>query len=305
MTPSNTEAGQRYRSADHSDQSIQASASALVIGGTGTTGSRVVAQLRAEGAAYRLATRSPSADDSAHVAFDWFAPETHLPALAGVDRVYLIAPVGVANPIPVLEPFLHAAREAGVRRVVLLSSSAVTEDTPVLGQAHRLVRELLPEWAILRPSWFMQNFIDAGHPIAEGLRTRGEIVTAAGTGRVPFVDAADIAAVAVRSLLDVDPPNVERVITGPEALSYDQAVAIIAEVTGRPVAHRSVEDDAFVAHLVANGIPAEFAAVLGRLDQGIRQGSEDRTTSVVVEVTGRQPGSFREFVTANRAAFPG
>jgi uncharacterized protein YbjT (DUF2867 family) len=268
----------------------------LVTGGTGTTGSRVTAMLREERAEVRIATRSPGGDP-AHVRFDWSEPATHGPALAGVDRIYLVAPIGVAEPAPIVEPFLQKAYSTGVRRVVLLSSSAVSEDSG-LGALHGTVRSVMPEWVVLRPSWFMQNFVGE-HLVAAGIRERGEIVTATGPGRVAFIDATDIAAVAVRSLLDPLPHNENHVLTGPEALSYTDAAAIITELTGRTVRHRDVGTDEFAALLVTVGIPAEFAALLAGLDENIRHGTEDRVTATVAEITGRPPRSFRDFIADN------
>lgn len=256
---------------------------ALVIGGTGTTGSLLAALLPDA----RIGTRKPVRDD--HVRFDWDVPATFDTALEGVDRVYLIPPVGVADPAPVVESFLARARL--VRRVVLLSSSAVGESATGMGALPALVRTT-PEWAVLRPSWFMQNFT-GDHAVAAGVRA-GEIVTGTGAGRVGFVDAADIAAVAARALLDPVPHNTDHLITGPEALSYADAAAIITEVTGRQVRHRSVGTAEMTERLAAE-LPREFAAILAQLDEDIRGGAEDRVTTTVEDVTGRPPRSFRDF----------
>jgi uncharacterized protein YbjT (DUF2867 family) len=96
-----------------------------------------------------------------------------------------------------------------------------------------------PEWAILQPSWFMQNFTGT-HPTAIALRERGEIATATGNGRVGFIDARDIAAAAAETLLTPEPPNARYVLTGPETLSYPQIAAILTEVTGRHIRHTAL-----------------------------------------------------------------
>lgn len=264
----------------------------LVIGATGTTGSRVAAGLAERGVPARQATRTPTAPGQ--VRFEWTDTDTHRPALKGVDAIYLIAPIGVADPAPLVEPLLREAVESGVRRVVLLSSSAVTDHTPGLGALPRLVRTMSPEWTVLRPSWFMNNFT-GDHPVAQGVRA-GEIVTATGSGRVGFVDAADIAAVAVHALTDERPHDTDHVITGPQALSYTAAAAIITEVTGRPVRHRAVGVPELRARLSA--YPSEFAAVLAALDADIAAGAEDRVTDTVARVTGRPARDFRGFVRA-------
>ncbi|TCO54317.1 NAD(P)H-binding protein [Actinocrispum wychmicini] len=272
----------------------------LVIGGTGTTGSRIAALLREQAATVRIGTRKPTHGHPEHVGFDWSEPATHGPAVAGVDRVYVLAPLGVAEPGRLVEGFLAEARRAGVRRVVLLSSSAVPDGTSGLGALPPLVRAAMPEWGVLRPSWFMQNFVGQ---LAAGIRERGEIITATGPGRVGFVDAADIAAVAAKALLDPVPHNTDHLITGPEALSYADAAAIIADTTGRVVRHRAVSTAEMTTRLVATGLSPEYAALLAGLDEDIRHGAEDRVAPTVQDVTGRPSRSFREFVSAHRDAF--
>jgi uncharacterized protein YbjT (DUF2867 family) len=264
----------------------------LVTGGTGTTGSRVAAALREGGVAARVASRHPA---NGQIGFEWSDRGTHAAALDGVRGVYLVAPVGVADPAPLVAPFLDAARERGVRRVVLLSSSAVPEGAPGLGELHEMVSALVPEPTVLRPSWFMQNFL-GDHPHARSARLDGEIVTATGSGRVAFVDAGDIAAVAAHALADDEPHVGEYVLTGPEALSFADVAAMLTEVIGRTVRHRPVGVAELTERFVEAGYAADFAAALAALDDGIARGAEDRTTSAVEEVTGRPPRSFREVV---------
>ncbi len=255
----------------------------LVIGGTGTTGSLLAPMLPDA----VVGTRKPSLPGQ--VRFDWDEPATFEGALDGVHGVYLIPPVGVVDPAPVVESFLSRARI--VRRVVLFSTSAVPESATGMGALPALVRAM-PEWAVLRPSWFMQNFTGE-HQLAAGVRA-GEIVTATGDGRVAFIDAADIAAVAARALTDPVPHNTDHLITGPEALSYADAAAIITGITGREVRHRPVSTDEMTDRFAA-AMPREFAALLAGLDEDIRGGAEDRVTTTVEDVTGRPARSFRDF----------
>lgn len=258
----------------------------LVTGSTGTTGSRVAARLRARGADVRAVSRRTE------VPFDWFDQSSYRPALDGVDRVYLVAPIGVADPLPLVERFLDEALATGVRRVVLLSSDITPDSAPGLHGIRLAVRKM-PAWAVLRPSWFMQNVI-GGHWLAAGIRERQEMITATGDARLGFVDADDIAAVAAELLLG--PPIAdEYVLTGPEALSYGELAALLTEF-GRPARHVPVTVDQYVAHLVANGVPANFAAVLGELESQVKAGFEDRVTDTVERLTGRPPRSYRAFL---------
>ncbi|MGW2014198.1 NmrA family NAD(P)-binding protein [Streptomyces sp. NPDC001927] len=271
---------------------MTAAGTTLVIGATGTTGSRTCAQLTAAGHAVRAAGRRGTPVAGAEpVRFDWYDPASHADALDGAERVYVIPPVGDPDPAGVVLPFLRRARAAGVRRAVLLSSSAIPEGGPAVGQVHKALPGIFDEWAVLRPSWFMQNFT-GDHVHAQSIRTDGVVSTATGTGRVGFVDAEDIAAVAVRALTDVHAPDTDLVLTGPEALGYDDIATIVTEVTGRAVTHRQLSHAELRDRLTAF-MPEEFATMLAAMDRSIAEGAEDRVTDTVQRVTGRPAHSFR------------
>ncbi|MDC0770246.1 NmrA family NAD(P)-binding protein [Streptomyces sp. HD] len=258
----------------------------LVLGATGTTGSRVARGVAARGHRVKAARLD--------VRFDWFDRSTHEQALTGADHVYLVPPLASATPADIMLPFLERARACGVRRAVLLSSSAIPAGGPAVGQVHQALPALFDEWAVLRPSWFMQNFT-GDHLHARSIREEGTIRTAAGAGRVAFVDADDIAAVATHALTDVHAPNTDLVITGPEALSHTDVATILGEVTDRTVTHRQLTYEQLRDQL-ARSMPPEFAAMLAGMDRSIAEGAEDRTTDTVLRVTGRPPRSFRTHV---------
>lgn len=190
-----------------------------------------------------------------------------------------------------------------MRRAVLLSSCAIPEGGPVLGQVHRAIREMMPEWGVLQPSWFMQNFTSGMH--GGTVRANGEIVTATGQGRVAFVDVGDIAEVAFRALTDLEPHNRAHVITGPQALSYGEAAAIISEAAHRPVHHVSISGAQLRERLMGTGMLEGYAALLAGLDEAIKNGAEDRVTSTVQEVTGRPPKSLVKFARAHAPVWRG
>lgn len=265
----------------------------LVIGATGTTGSRIAARLTAAGHRVKAASRrASSVPGTEPVAFDWYEPATHSTALQDTDRIYLVPPVGDPDPAAVMLPFLQAARDAGAHRAVLLSSSAIPPGGPAVGAVHEALPRLFEQWGVLRPSWFMQNFI-GGHAHARSIRDEDAIWTATGDGRVGFVDAEDIAAVAVHALTDHRAPNTDLILTGPQALSYHDVAEIITEITGRPVTHRRLSVEQLRERLTEL-VPAEFASILAHMDRTIAEGAEDRTTTIVQRITGRPAGAFRD-----------
>lgn len=275
----------------------------LVTGGTGKTGTALVELLRADDVPVRVASRNPVIGDPSSIRFDWHDPATHAPALRGVDSVFLVAPVNSVDPMPLVAPFLAEAKRLGVARVVLLGSAIVLPNAPSALEMADAVRAQ-PGWVVLRASAFMQNFLSP-HPVGERIRRRGEIRTAAGDGRVGWIDAHDIAAAAFALLR----PGAERagqsdyLLTGPKALSYRDAAAIITARTGREVRLVEIGTDEQVAHYRDSGVSEEFAASIAAVEDGIREGREDQVSTAVLDLTGRPPRSFEEFAAVHAAAW--
>lgn len=274
----------------------------LLTGGTGKTGSRVAQRLIETGHSVRIASRSGSGRPGAEgVRFDWLDDSGHEAALQGVSGVYLVAPDGSAASLLAMAPFIERAIRSGVRRLVLLSSSAIEEGGPAMGGLHRQLRQSAPEWAVLRPSWFMQNFSES--PFADILRDEERLYSATGEGRIPFVHAGDIAEVACRALTDQTPHNTDHLITGPQALTYGEAAAIIGDALGRPVQHAQISEAEVASRWIALGMEESYAHLLAGLDTAIAQGAEDRTTDAVLRVTGREPQNLADFARASIAAW--
>ncbi|EHB66053.1 MULTISPECIES: NmrA family NAD(P)-binding protein [Paenibacillus] len=280
----------------------------LLTGGQGKTSSRIAQLLHGQGYLIRRAGRSmprPGEEQiGEHVPFDWFDDSNHVDLLKDVQAVYLVAPASM-HPEEVMIPFIRRALDASVRRFVLLSSASIPEDGPVFGAVHRYLREHAPEWAVLRPSYFMQNFTDAGHGHGHSLRHSGHIYTAAGDGKVGFVDADDIAAVGFHALTDKEPHNRELIITGPESLTYDDVAEVIRRVTGLNAKHIHITPEELTERHKAAGLPGSYAEYLAGLDVRIRlEGLEDQVTDTVFRVTGREPRSLEQFISEHKTSFP-
>lgn len=164
----------------------------LVTGCTGKTGRLVAGLLADRGVEVRIATRHPSSADQ--IRFDWDDAATHGPALYGVTSIYLVAPTDRMEHLPAMRPFLEQAVVRVPGRLVLLSASSLDEGGPMMGAVHAWLHAHAPRWTVLRPSWFMQNFTTQHVP---SILNKGRVYSATENGRVPFIDAADIAAVAV------------------------------------------------------------------------------------------------------------
>lgn len=283
----------------HTNQSCRI----LVVGATGNTGRPIAAELTERGFTVRTATphAPPPEHHGEHVHFDWQDAKNHDAVIAGVDRMYLIAPGLVEAPEHIMIPFIARAVARGVRRVVVLSAAVVAEGAPGLGRVHQFLHQHVPEWTVLQPSWFMQNFSAPRHHLSQSIKQDGVMITATGEGRLAFVDARDIAAVGARALADDTPHNTAHVITGPAALSYRQVAALLSQATGRDIRHQAVDVPAMTQYLMRAGMPAAYARFLAELDELIRQGQQSQVTSTVLQVTGHEPRTIAAFVQENAA----
>lgn len=252
----------------------------LILGGTGKTGRRVARRL---GTNARVASRAGG--------FDLADPTTWTAALAGVTAVYLVEPnLGAGDRLPA---FVTEAVSAGARRLVLLSAPRAGEAGHPLHAAEEAVRGCGVGWTILRPNWFAQNFSEG--PWAAGIRD-GALPLPAGEGRAPFVDAEDIAEVAAAALTDDRHHGRVYELTGPRALGFAEATALIAQATGRKIDYLDVTPEAFVERQIRHGVPESVASLLTGLLADLRNGRGADLADGVERALGRRPRSFEAFV---------
>lgn len=268
----------------------------LVTGGTGKTGSRVVVQLRANGISPRIASRNRKA--AATVRFQWQDPTSFKAAFHEIEAVYLVAPTDTFDSIGAMQPALEFARKAGVVRFILLSASSLGEGGPMMGAVHAWLRANTPEWAVLRPSWFMQNFSEGQH--LAPIRDDSAIYSATQDGRVGFIDVEDIARCAATLLVAPEIENTDYILTGPQAQSYDDVAGIFSHQLGRGVTHKRLSVAGIAKRFSSLGFPEEYATTLAAMDGAIASGSERDTTDAVRVITGRAPGSLDAFVRRHR-----
>ncbi|MEU6892458.1 NAD(P)H-binding protein [Streptomyces sp. NPDC046557] len=260
----------------------------LVIGGTGKTGRRVAEKLSAQSLPVRVGSRS------GEPAFDWNDPDTWVPALEGVDRVYVTYYPDLAFPgaAEQVGAFAKVAVDNGARRLVLLSgrgeeAARVSEDNLKASGA---------EWTIVRSSWFNQNFNESFflEPVLAG-----EIALPTADAVEAFVDADDIADVVVAALTDDKHIRKTYELSGPRLLSYSDVAAELSEATGRQITYVSVTNEEYRAVLRENDLPEEFADLFTM----ILDGRNAHLVHGVEEALGRKPKDFADF--AREAAATG
>ena len=262
----------------------------LIIGGNGKTGRRVDARLRARAVATRAVSRSTAPS------FDWAEPKTWADALDGASAAYVtfqpdLAVPGAGDAIAELG---RLAREKGLKRVVLLSGRG--EDGA--RRAEEALKASGVAWTVVRASWFDQNFSE--NFLLDGVLA-GEIALPAGGVREPFIDADDIADVAVAALSEDGHANRLYEVTGPQTLTFAEAVDAIARELDRPIRYVEVTPDAFVAGLRADDVPAELINLLHTLFTTVLDGRNAKVMHGVDEALGRPPRDFSTYVRKTAA----
>ncbi|NUR62491.1 MAG: NAD(P)H-binding protein [Catenulispora sp.] len=268
----------------------------LILAATGKTGRRVAARLSAAGHPIRTAARS-----GADVPFDLDDPATWPAALDGVTAAYLVEPSldsGAQQP-PRIARLVDAAVQHGVRRLVLLSAPGAEREGHPLHATDLAVRESGVEWTVLRPNWFSQNFSeDFWLPAVRS----GTLALPTGQGRVPFIDADDIADVAAAALTEDRHAGQAYELTGPRALTFAEAADLIAAATGKPLRFVDLPAEEFLQQQLSYGTPTEAAQRMTNLLVGISTGAHAALHDGVERALGRAPRRFEDFAVAAAAA---
>jgi uncharacterized protein YbjT (DUF2867 family) len=256
----------------------------LVLGANGKTGRRIVDRLRARDVAVRAGSRS------AQPPFDWEDPSTWRGALDGVSAAYIsyFPDLAVPGAPEAVGAFAEQAMDVGVDRLVLLSGRGEEEAQ----RSEEVLRRSGASWTIVRASWFAQNFNESY--FVDPIRAGEVALPTDGVGE-PFIDASDIADVAVAALTEEGHVGQLYEVTGPRLLTFAEAIGEIAKATGRELRYLPVGFDEFDAGLAAEGAPADVVELLRYLFGEVLDGRNAHLADGVQRALAREPRDFTDF----------
>jgi uncharacterized protein YbjT (DUF2867 family) len=280
----------------------------LVTGSTGKIGSELVRQLSAKGAGVRALVRDPAkgaALEAPGVEIargDLGDPASLDAAMQGVERVFVLSSVDQQQAV-LQGNVVHAARRASVRHIVKLGAAGTSLDSPItVGRLHAQTEKDVEAsgipYTFLKPALFMQFLL--GH--APTIKSDGAFYMPMRDGKVPMVDLRDIAAVAATVLTSSGHEGKAYTVTGPEALSMNEAAQKLAAAIGKPVKYVDVPPDAARKAMVAQGIPPWFVEDLLKLMEVFAAGYAATVSPDVKNVTG-QARTFDVFARDFAQAF--
>jgi uncharacterized protein YbjT (DUF2867 family) len=191
--------------------------------------------------------------------------------------------------------FAEVALKADARRLVLLSGRGEEEAQA----SERILAASGADWTVLRCSWFNQNFSEDYllDPILAG-----HLALPAGEVGEPFVDADDIADVAVAVLTQNGHLGEVYELTGPRLLTFAEVAAAIAAATGRTLGYTKIPTEEFTKDLAAEGVPAEVVELLTYLFTTVLDGRNAHLCDGVQRVLGRPPRDFADYARDTAAS---
>ncbi len=226
----------------------------VISGATGRLGGRIARKLADAGVAQRLLVRDPArapelAGAELAVA-EYGDPESVRAALAGAGTVLMVSASESPDRVDRHRAFADAAAAAGVGHLVYTSFVGATPDsTFTLARDHWATEEHIKALGLTH-TFLRDNLYADFLPFMVG--DDGVIRGPGGDGRAALVAQDDIADAAVAVLLD-PAAHAGRTydLTGPEAIGFAEAAALITELTGRRVHyHDETIEEAYASRAV-------------------------------------------------------
>lgn len=266
----------------------------LITGASGTIGSELVKQLQARGADFAVMSSKPG---STGVFGDFSDPASLREAFAGVKTLFLLFPLA-PNSLELARNAVAAAQAAGVQHIVRSSGAGAQAGSPVAiadlqGRIDALIEGSGIAYTLLRPNGFMQNWVNFH---AATLKA-GRYAAPNGEAGISVVDVRDIAEAAA-AVLTQPAAHAGQVytLTGGEALSVGEQVAVIAQGAGRDIVYVDSSEADAEAELRAWGLPEVMVGYFMSLHHVYKQGWAAGVSPDVQRLTGHAPRRFADFV---------
>lgn len=273
-----------------------------ITGSTGTIGSELVRLLSKAKMPVRAVMRNfDKIEELSYVSWlkaDLGDEELLDNVMAGTQRLFILTGNHPGFGA-VQKNLISKAKKYGVQHVVKLSALGATPRTKSpLAKEHYEVEQVLEQsglpYTILRPHAFMQNWL---REVADTVQKEQKIYAAVGDGRVPYIDARDIAAVAAEALLNPENhKNKYYVLTGGKAVSYYDLADALSKVTNQEVHYEALSMDAMRKRMEKQGMKKKMInSYLALAAYQKKGGPTERTSDDVENVLGRSPLSISDF----------
>jgi len=281
----------------------------LITGATGNNGQELIRQLTALGHRIRALARKPGeaaklGGSNIEVApGDFDLPQTLESALQGVEKAFLLTPVAERF-VQWQRDFIEAAQRAKIKHLVKFSgmgahARSASELLKLHAETDEILRSSGVPFTILQPNSFHQNMLSS----ADTIKAQGVFYWPLKNASQSTVDIRDISAVAAKVFTSSGHEGKTYVITGPEALTFQQAAEKLSSVLGRKIQYVDVPISAAADGMRNSGMPDWNVHAVSDLLAYFATGAAATVTDTVPRLLGRPATSFEQFVKDHRAAF--
>ncbi|TFK18049.1 NAD(P)-binding protein [Coprinopsis marcescibilis] len=265
-------------------------ATTLFTGGASQVGVAIAKLLVAEGRKVLFGSRSGRVPDGfSSVKFDWDDPSTFENPFKvdgyDIQSVYLLPPPLKVYSADEVFAFIDIAIARGVKKFVLITGTSVEmSDADRVGsnlaldrhrcsmaKVHKYLDSKGVEYCVLRPTWFMENFV-VNH--GQNIRNRDQFTSSVPKGKIPLVSAEDVARAGFEAFTSDKKHITERIVIGPEFMTYDEAAEILSDVVGRTITHQAIPGETLETLYKQFGMPPEFAAFMVALEKASDEGMD-------------------------------
>ena len=224
-------------------------------------------------------------------------PAALLDSFEGAEQVLLVSSNDAdADQVSLHRVGIEAAVVAGVGRILYTSHQSVGLDSPFKpARDHAATEALLAgsgtAWTSLRNGFYAHTLDWLLGP----WRETGTIAAPA-DGPVSWTDRGDEAEAAAVILAGPRPFDGPVTLTADAAVTFGDIAGTASELTGRDIRRVVVDDDAWVAGLMAHGTPEPMARLLLGTFLAAREGRFAGVDPLLGDLLGRKPRTVRDLL---------
>ncbi|SFJ91727.1 Uncharacterized conserved protein YbjT, contains NAD(P)-binding and DUF2867 domains [Paenibacillus sp. UNC496MF] len=228
---------------------------------------------------------------------DFIEAESLLNAFEGASQVLFVSTgmLGDAG-IRQHQTAIETAKKSGAARVLYTShmgSSSTSYFPPMVhhGATEDLLKESGMRHTSLRNGFYASSLVGL---IGDAVNT-GELIVPE-DGPIAWTTHSDLAQATAVILTEKNWDGPSPNLTASKAIDMEGVAAMVSDIIGRPIYRKVVTDEAYRAHLTAQGFPEARIAITLGLFRASRNGDFAQTSNALADLIGRPPLTLYDFL---------